>query len=219
MFSIPESYLFKKKFREFIICDDGSVQLKINSTSKYPNIIWWNPSLDLWKIDTSNEISAYNVLLQCLQTVVDSEEKPSLVPEVIEESESDEEITIVPAVVEPQDDGKKFFGVSLDIIMKRPNEIGIPSVLKRLIQIITTNGLSTKEIFEFCGISNQEIKNLQATIDSGIIPEISPAVSAELIKKFLLSLPEPLLTFNFYDELLNLASNDFEKKKHFYELK
>lgn len=109
-------------------------------------IVWWNPILDLWKAESNQEISTFNVLAQCVNILIDQQTKEQetaqTVPEVIEESDSEEEEELPVLPSPPQDplSETRVFGVALDTIMQRPNEIGIPSTLKRLIQIITMSG-------------------------------------------------------------------------------
>ncbi|KAH3766873.1 lim domain protein [Pelomyxa schiedti] len=107
---------------------------------------------------------------------------------------------------------QQVFGKELELLMECPEEKGrdIPLFVEDAITYIKTHkGLSTEGIFRLSG--NQfEMTRLQSLIDSGIKPPYEYKTvhnAAGLLKQWIRSLPDPVLTYSFYDRWLTFASS------------
>jgi len=105
-----------------------------------------------------------------------------------------------------EDNGKRFFGISLEAIMQRDNETGpVPSPVIKLVEYLEKSDAFKQEgIFRLCG--NQEnILNLIAAIDSGeeySLSEYDIHEVAGVLKLYFQLLPQPILTFKLYPRFM-----------------
>ncbi|XP_021968609.1 unconventional myosin-IXa isoform X2 [Folsomia candida] len=98
-----------------------------------------------------------------------------------------------------------IFGVSLNSLV--PDGEGIPVVVERLVTAIEFYGLRLEGLYRKSGVSSK-VKELKVDIEEGkaIDWELYPVhVLTSVFKSFLRELPEPLLTFELYEEFLRAA--------------
>ncbi|PRP88369.1 rho GTPase-activating protein 8 isoform 2 [Planoprotostelium fungivorum] len=97
------------------------------------------------------------------------------------------------------------FGIPLEVMMERPNQRIAPSIVKFLIRYINKNGLKTPQLFR-TEIDMKAALALKDRYNRGELAEPSdPHVASFLLRLWLLELPEPLFTFNLYDEFMSIA--------------
>ncbi|KAM7542366.1 hypothetical protein Aperf_G00000007666 [Anoplocephala perfoliata] len=103
----------------------------------------------------------------------------------------------------------RVFGVSLDFIMRNNNNDPIPRLMYECVEYIRKYCLDVKGIFRECS-SEDLVKFSQEMYDSGESVDFKdlgdPHLPAVLIKKFLRSLKEPLLTYELHDSIQSLHS-------------
>ena len=98
----------------------------------------------------------------------------------------------------------KQFGVPLSVLLKK-SEKSIPVVVALTVDFITHHALSVEGIFRRSAQSST-IKHAVDTFNSGSTFEFAPEhvyLAPNLLKKFLRDLPEPLLTFDLYERLID----------------
>lgn len=105
-------------------------------------------------------------------------------------------------------DSKKVFGVPLPSLVM--TESKIPVVLDRLITTIEMHGLYTEGIYRKSGVSSK-VRELKAKMEESYQVEVNfedyqMHVLASVLKSFLREMPEPLLTFDCYEDFLRAAS-------------
>uniref|UniRef100_A0A8D8RHW2 Unconventional myosin-IXb n=1 Tax=Cacopsylla melanoneura TaxID=428564 RepID=A0A8D8RHW2_9HEMI len=103
--------------------------------------------------------------------------------------------------------GHRVFGVPLSQI--RSTDGKIPRLVDLLITTIEVRGLYTEGIYRKSGIHSKQ-QELKVKIDEGKLPDLelddySVHILANLLKLFLREMPEPLLTFEYYEEFLRAA--------------
>ncbi|KAI5722104.1 hypothetical protein M8J76_003778 [Diaphorina citri] len=103
--------------------------------------------------------------------------------------------------------GHRVFGVPLSQLSSSDGKV--PSLVDRLITTIELRGIYTEGIYRKSGI-HSKIQELKTKIDEGKLPELelevySVHILANLLKLFLREMPEPLLTFEYYEEFLRAA--------------
>lgn len=105
-------------------------------------------------------------------------------------------------------DSRKVFGVPLPSLVT--SECKIPVVLDRLITTIEMHGLYTEGIYRKSGVSSK-VRELKAKMEESNQTDINfelyqMHVLASVLKSFLREMPEPLLTFDCYEDFLRAAS-------------
>ncbi|KAK9506129.1 hypothetical protein O3M35_008120 [Rhynocoris fuscipes] len=100
------------------------------------------------------------------------------------------------------------FGVPLQQLTSEEEKI--PLVVDRLITTIEMYGLYTEGIYRKSGVSSK-VRELKSRMEEGKIETIQfehyqVHVLASVLKSFLREMPEPLLTFDCYDDFLRAAS-------------
>lgn len=105
-------------------------------------------------------------------------------------------------------DSKRVFGIPLASLLT--GECKIPVVLDRLITTIEMHGLYTEGIYRKSGVSSKvrELKTrMEETSQDGVnFEDYQMHVLASVLKSFLREMPEPLLTFDCYEDFLRAAS-------------
>ncbi|XP_060525524.1 unconventional myosin-IXa-like isoform X2 [Cylas formicarius] len=108
-------------------------------------------------------------------------------------------------------DSKRVFGVALVTLVTEEHKI--PFVVERLMYTIELRGLYIEGIYRKSGVSSK-IKELKTEMDEN--PEncdfekYQVHVLASVLKSFLREMPEPLLTFEYYDNFITAANLDNE---------
>lgn len=105
-------------------------------------------------------------------------------------------------------DSRKVFGVPLGSLLT--GECKIPVVLDRLITTIEMHGLYTEGIYRKSGV-NSKVRELKTKMEESNQDEVNfedyqMHVLASVLKSFLREMPEPLLTFDCYEDFLRAAS-------------
>lgn len=105
----------------------------------------------------------------------------------------------------------KLFGVPLTALCAGSDGIKIPAQIYSLIMMIEMHGLYSEGIYRKSGVSSK-IKELKAKMDrvAGGSEEVdfesyNVHVLTNVLKSFLREMPEPLLTFDRYDDFLRAA--------------
>ncbi|XP_053697009.1 unconventional myosin-IXb-like isoform X4 [Sabethes cyaneus] len=112
----------------------------------------------------------------------------------------------------------KLFGVPLTALCAGSDGIKIPAQIYSLIMMIEMHGLYSEGIYRKSGVSSK-IKELKGKMDRGMgsademdYESYNVHVLTNVLKSFLREMPEPLLTFDRYDDFLRAAdlsdSND-----------
>ncbi|XP_056022908.1 unconventional myosin-IXa-like isoform X20 [Ostrea edulis] len=116
-----------------------------------------------------------------------------------------------------QNPGSKVYGVPLASLVS--DERKIPVIVERLIVAIETHGMYTIGVYRKSG-ANAKVKQLKQNIDSGKedltavdIDEYPIHTLTTMLKYFFRELPEPLLTFELYDDFLRTAEIQDEKER------
>lgn len=103
------------------------------------------------------------------------------------------------------------FGVPIEIVVHRQNASRpIPEILIKCADYIVLTGLTSEYIFKSDGDGRvvQNLVSLYNEDSKAPLPEgVSPIDVAALLKIYLLSLPEPIISFDLYDEIKNARSN------------
>ncbi|XP_043257794.1 unconventional myosin-IXAa-like isoform X1 [Colletes gigas] len=86
----------------------------------------------------------------------------------------------------------------------------VPLVVDRLITTIEMHGLYTEGIYRKSGVSSK-VKELKLKMDEGDLEKVDfenyqVHVLAAVLKSFFRDMPEPLLTFEYYDDFLHAAN-------------
>ncbi|XP_043474580.1 unconventional myosin-IXa-like isoform X2 [Leptopilina heterotoma] len=86
----------------------------------------------------------------------------------------------------------------------------VPLVVDRLITTIEMRGLYTEGIYRKSGVSSK-VKELKTKMDEGDLEKVDfenyqVHVLAAVLKSFFRDMPEPLLTYEYYDDFLHAAS-------------
>jgi hypothetical protein len=110
----------------------------------------------------------------------------------------------------------KQFGVTVSELRERTGD-EIPVVVQMTIDFITKNALDVEGIFRRSAQSNVMAEAV-ATFNSGQTPVFTTDhvhLPPALLKKFLRDLPEPLLTFQLYDKVMESCSLPEEQRLSF----
>eukprot|EP01121_Diplochlamys_sp_Union-15-3_P007778 TRINITY_DN2007_c0_g1_i5.p1 TRINITY_DN2007_c0_g1~~TRINITY_DN2007_c0_g1_i5.p1 ORF type:complete len:281 (-),score=51.00 TRINITY_DN2007_c0_g1_i5:40-882(-) len=114
-----------------------------------------------------------------------------------------------------------IYGMSLEELMELdgPSSNKVPYVIKLCVDFIKIHGLDIQGIFREPGhqVSVDKLASLFYSIDLSLVGGISPTIDvhvvAELLKKVLRDLPEPLFTFHLFDSFCKCLDIDDEKDK------
>ncbi|XP_063242383.1 unconventional myosin-IXAa-like isoform X2 [Bacillus rossius redtenbacheri] len=103
--------------------------------------------------------------------------------------------------------GRRVFGVPLHKLAV--GDGNVPVVVLRLITTIEMQGLYTEGLYRKSGVSSK-VKELKALMEEGSSERVNfegyhVHVLAAVLKSFLREMPEPLLTFDCYDDFLRAA--------------
>uniref|UniRef100_A0A182K1V4 Phorbol-ester/DAG-type domain-containing protein n=1 Tax=Anopheles christyi TaxID=43041 RepID=A0A182K1V4_9DIPT len=110
----------------------------------------------------------------------------------------------------------KLFGVPLTALCGNSNDgVKIPAQINKLIMMIEMHGLYSEGIYRKSGVSSK-IKDLKAKMDRAVtsadggggemdFESYNVHVLTNVLKSFLREMPEPLLTFDRYDDFLRAA--------------
>ncbi|XP_055550610.1 unconventional myosin-IXa-like isoform X3 [Wyeomyia smithii] len=105
----------------------------------------------------------------------------------------------------------KLFGVPLTALCAGSDGIKIPAQIYSLIMMIEMHGLYSEGIYRKSGVSSK-IKELKVKMDRGMgssdemdYESYNVHVLTNVLKSFLREMPEPLLTFDRYDDFLRAA--------------
>ncbi|XP_059490432.1 unconventional myosin-IXa-like isoform X2 [Neocloeon triangulifer] len=103
----------------------------------------------------------------------------------------------------------KVFGVPLYRLITGNGDCKIPIVVDRLINIIEMYGIYTEGIYRKSGVSSKvrELKsNIEQDLDKVNLESYQVHVLAAVLKSFFREMPEPLLTYENYDDFIRAAS-------------
>eukprot|EP00033_Pygsuia_biforma_P002353 GCRY01002602.1.p1 GENE.GCRY01002602.1~~GCRY01002602.1.p1 ORF type:complete len:875 (+),score=340.84 GCRY01002602.1:317-2941(+) len=112
----------------------------------------------------------------------------------------------------------RVFGVGLDRVAKEPDTL-VPAIFRHCLLSLRDH-LKVEGIFRISGAAS-EIYKLKDRFDHGEVPDLrsvansDPHVVSGLLKLYLRELPEPLLTFDAYDDFVMTTSLPFiDDKRH-----
>ncbi|XP_012264562.2 unconventional myosin-IXa-like isoform X2 [Athalia rosae] len=103
---------------------------------------------------------------------------------------------------------RKVFGIPLFKLDCGDGKV--PLVVDRLITTIEMHGLYTEGLYRKSGVSSK-VKELKVKMDEGALEKVDfenyqVHVLAAVLKSFFRDMPEPLLTFEYYDDFLHAAN-------------
>ncbi|GMH08769.1 hypothetical protein Nepgr_010609 [Nepenthes gracilis] len=103
------------------------------------------------------------------------------------------------------------FGVPIEVTVQRQQmSRPIPHILVRCADYLISSGLNTQYLFKLEGDTKviQQMVSLYNQEPNALLPEgTNPLDAAAVIKCYLASLPEPLTTFELYDDIRGARSN------------
>ncbi|KAL5569857.1 hypothetical protein UlMin_026432 [Ulmus minor] len=103
------------------------------------------------------------------------------------------------------------FGVPIEVTVQREQSIRpIPLMLVKFADYLILSGLNTPQLFKSEGDKKviQQLVSLYNQDSNASLPDsVNPIDVAALVKYYLASLPEPLMTFNLYNEITSAGSN------------
>ncbi|XP_011638419.2 LOW QUALITY PROTEIN: unconventional myosin-IXa-like [Pogonomyrmex barbatus] len=108
----------------------------------------------------------------------------------------------------PETNSRKVFGVPLYKLDCGDGKV--PLVVDRLITTIEMHGLYTEGIYRKSGVSSK-VRELKMKMDEGDLEKVDfenyqVHVLAAVLKSFFRDMPEPLLTYEYYDDFLHAAN-------------
>ncbi|XP_011882942.1 PREDICTED: unconventional myosin-IXb-like isoform X2 [Vollenhovia emeryi] len=108
----------------------------------------------------------------------------------------------------PETNSRKVFGVPLYKLDCGDGKV--PLVVDRLITTIEMHGLYTEGIYRKSGVSSK-VRELKMKMDGGDLEKVDfenyqVHVLAAVLKSFFRDMPEPLLTYEYYDDFLHAAN-------------
>ncbi|XP_052098599.1 unconventional myosin-IXa-like isoform X6 [Mytilus californianus] len=113
--------------------------------------------------------------------------------------------------------GTRVFGVQLSSLVSKDRKV--PVVVERLITVIELHGLYVEGLYRRAG-AQAKVKVLKQLIDSGKedlvaidTTEYQIHVLAAVLKGFFRDLPEPVLTYDLYDDFIRAAEIHDEKER------
>ncbi|XP_046748909.1 unconventional myosin-IXAa-like isoform X5 [Diprion similis] len=103
---------------------------------------------------------------------------------------------------------RKVFGIPLFKLDCGDGKV--PLVVDRLITTIELHGLYTEGLYRKSGVSSK-VRELKSKMDEGALEDVDfenyqVHVLAAVLKSFFRDMPEPLLTFEYYDDFLHAAN-------------
>ncbi|XP_062845391.1 rho GTPase-activating protein 1 [Trichomycterus rosablanca] len=162
------------------------------------------------KLHYVNYLSELEEIVKCDQLVI-----PSRVRAYDDKILQNLKPSVVPGPISPSHSPPlpfQQFGVPLSVLRDRGADAdGIPLVMQDTINFLKEHGLQTEGIFRRSANVGQ-VKDIQIKYNSGEpvnFFEIGDVhLAAVILKKFLRELPEPLLTFKLYNDVVNFQSGD-----------
>ncbi|KAJ3584508.1 hypothetical protein NHX12_015003 [Muraenolepis orangiensis] len=117
---------------------------------------------------------------------------------------------VIPARVQDPPLPNKMFGVPLAVLRQRsPDGDPIPVVMKDTISFLSERGLKTEGIFRRSA-NVTLVKEVQLRYNSGEAVSFYDMedfhLAAVILKTFVRELPEPLLTYHLYNDVVNFAT-------------
>ncbi|KAL3317887.1 Rho GTPase-activating protein 1 [Cichlidogyrus casuarinus] len=113
---------------------------------------------------------------------------------------------VLPSITEAETDASQQFGVSL-AFLKKQGSSPIPIVVQQTIQYIRDEGLNMEGIFRR-SVASSVIRKVQTRYNRGEYVDLyhydDPHLAAVLLKTFLRELSEPILTYDLFDQIVNL---------------
>jgi len=111
---------------------------------------------------------------------------------------------------------KKVYGIPIKEILLREGRNDIPFVVEHLISFLEKSSMEVEGIFRLSGTAF-EVKSLISTYDSGKEVDLNSIEDIHTItgalKAYFRDLPDPLLTFDLYEQLIKAASTIPEDDK------
>ncbi|XP_018619495.1 rho GTPase-activating protein 1 [Scleropages formosus] len=156
------------------------------------------------KINYINYLSELEDVVKCKQLVI-----PSRVKEYDEKIRASLKPTpqVSPPAPAKTPLPHKQFGVPLSLLNeKNPDQEGIPLVMRDTVGFLKERGLQTEGIFRRSA-NITLVRNIQNKYNSGEVVDFFQLddvhLAAVILKTFLRELPEPLLTFQLYTDVVN----------------
>ncbi|XP_038049249.1 rho GTPase-activating protein 8-like [Patiria miniata] len=126
---------------------------------------------------------------------------------------AEQAITTIDALKEPTPTTRQF-GVSLDFLAENEDGAPIPKIVRETVAAVRKRGLETEGVFRRCPNANtikqvQQMYNDGKEVDYDALLDVH--VPALILKTFFRELPEPIMTFDLYDEIMkmhDLQDND-----------
>uniref|UniRef100_A0A673I7H7 Rho GTPase-activating protein 1-like n=1 Tax=Sinocyclocheilus rhinocerous TaxID=307959 RepID=A0A673I7H7_9TELE len=164
------------------------------------------------KLNYINYLSELEEIVKCDQLVI-----PNRVREYDDKIRLSLKPSVVPGPISPPRSPLPFqqFGVPLSVWRHRAADSeGIPLVMRDTIGFLQENGLKTEGIFRRSA-NVSLVKDVKLKYNSGEEVSFSQLddvhLAAVILKMFLRELPEPLLTYQLYNDIVNFHS---ENTKH-----
>ncbi|MCJ8747450.1 hypothetical protein PDJAM_G00153690 [Pangasius djambal] len=162
------------------------------------------------KVHYVNYLSELEEIVKCDQLVI-----PSRVRAYDDKIRMNLKPCVVPGPVSPAHSPPlpfQQFGVPLSVLRDRGADAdGIPPVMRDTITFLQEKGLQTEGIFRRSA-NVSLVKNIQQKYNSGekvnFFEMDDVHLAAVILKTFLRELPEPLLTYKLYNDVVNLHSVD-----------
>ncbi|KAF2068734.1 hypothetical protein CYY_009944 [Polysphondylium violaceum] len=112
----------------------------------------------------------------------------------------------------------KLFSIPLEQLMQRPIELGrpVPSFLARIVDYLYDNGCSEEGIFRLSA-NQKALDQGREEIETGIeldYSEMDIHAVAGILKLWVRNLPEPLLTWKYFDQFTQLADIDSKAQRY-----
>ncbi|KAM9493842.1 rho GTPase-activating protein 1 [Clarias gariepinus] len=166
------------------------------------------------KVHYVNYLSELEEVVKCDKLVI-----PSRVREYDDKIRMNLKPSVVPGPVSPTPSTPlpfQQFGVPLSMLKDRGAEwTGVPLVMRDTINFLREKGLKTEGIFRRSANVNQ-VKNIKLKYNSGEqvdFFEIDDVhLAAVILKTFLRELPEPLLTYRLYNDVVNFNSKESDSQ-------
>lgn len=110
------------------------------------------------------------------------------------------------------------FGIDLKSMMESRRERGreYPFILEATTKDLAERGLDQEGIFRISG-NTREVNDLKARIENGhdvVLSDYSPHTVACLLKLWLRELPEPLMTYDLYDDFNSTTGKNKQKNQY-----
>ncbi|XP_050309561.1 unconventional myosin-IXa-like isoform X2 [Anthonomus grandis grandis] len=111
-------------------------------------------------------------------------------------------------------ENKKIFGVALVTLVTEEHKI--PLVIEKLICTIEVKGLYTEGIYRKSGVKSKitEVRNqMDQSPDNVEFDKYQVHVLASVLKTFLREMPDPLLTFEYYENFIRAANLEMDSDR------